>query len=488
MLNNLYLKDDNTYILNLDAALNFPEILDIDHSTPICKKLIIPIALYNQKLRVWETDDDDRGAIAIELSQYLIKITDNSTVVGVGEEFFFEFTYPDSGAKIILDPRNHDGSSSSNTVHTIACAKVWDATIITSQPSMITDAKLARAKAYFLSPSIYTGYRVVDLPLEYEQLWIKSTSVDISDWECFANSPLLPNEFVEFRFPTEAVKDFKNVGMYNPESGTLDHLKYFNSSRVPMNIEPKNARQAMAFEATYAPIERGLTACIFYGAAGCGKTFIPLVGAIAQSGIDYTAYVPEEKKNQKYPASSMRRRENAIYDQIWACPPDRMMGDKLGAVPGDRWAKLRDNLDGYYHNIQAFLTAQRNKKEGGEQMTSFDIVRQAESIMKNINITSAGQLNGDSFTNTVFLLDEAEFFKEYQIRTATERINTGSRIFICGDPTQIRNAYGWYGNPLARFIRRVAGDKNVVILKFDGDLTQRDGAKIIYRSYHKAPI
>ncbi|MCQ2570720.1 MAG: PhoH family protein [Candidatus Saccharibacteria bacterium] len=492
--------DKEKYVLNLDAALNFPEILDITQEAPICKTLIIPISSYNSKLRVWEDEDSDRGTNAIELSKYLVNITNHSKIFREGDEFYYEFKYS-SGESIILDPRNHDGDSQSTSVHAIAHAKHWKAVIITSKSTMVTDAQMKGVEAYFLSPNIYTGFRRIELNTNQSLWWDKHRDITASDWENnFSDEPLLPNEFVEFVYDGVKPSNYSNIGMFNPWTGCLEHLQYFK--KAPKGIYPRNARQAMAFEAAYADVDRRLTAVFFYGAAGCGKTFISLGAALAQT--DLRAVVAPEKvyqgemtkarrkKRQYAEMAAMAAAENqddedrnlrAVYSQIWCCPPDRMMGDKMAAVPGDRWMKLRDNLDGYCQNIQAFLEAQKNKKKGGEIMNPRDIEARAESIMRQIHFTSAGQINGNSFSKTFFLVDEAEFMKESQLKMAIERIATESRIFICGDPTQIRNPYGWYGNPLAKAIRRFAGDPEVAILKFDGSLTQRDGAGIVYRCY-----
>ena len=530
MTDSMFLNGGN-YVLNLDAAINFPEILDIEKNAPICDCLIIPIGVYNSRLRVWEDEDSDRGFVAIELACYLMNITNKSALKGTGENCYFEYTYK-GGNRIILDPQNRDGNSQSSGEHTIGCAKFWDATIITSKSSLIIDAKSRGVKAYFLSPEIYSGFRQVIMPTDLLSLWQKkSDAISASDWaSCFNDqAPLVPNEFVEFVYPEgESTGNYENIGMFNPTTEKLEHLKYFNCGRVPHNVTPKNARQAMAFEAAFAGPERDLPCVIFYGAAGCGKTFISLTAAIsqtdlrhnsgnldrieqtyqgnltkkrskkqrakeevyAQAQLEYEAEISaeDEARNTSKELTKERRRlsdATPIYDQIWCCPPDRMMGDKIGAVPGDRWAKLRDYLDGFSQNIQALLKTIKDKKKNGEEMTGRDIQLRAESIMRSINFTSPGQLNGDSFTDTFFLLDEAEFMKEAQIRTAIERIAEGSKIIISGDPRQTRNPYGWYGNPLARVIRRLEGDKEVAILRFEGEQTQRKGAGIIYRNYYQ---
>ena len=75
MTDGLFL-DGKAYVLNLDAALNFPEILDISQNAPICNCLIVPIDVYDRKLRIWEDEDNDRAFVAIELAKFLMNITD----------------------------------------------------------------------------------------------------------------------------------------------------------------------------------------------------------------------------------------------------------------------------------------------------------------------------------------------------------------------------------------------------------------------------
>lgn len=505
MSNKIYF--DGPIVMNLDVGINSPELIDVQTTPPIAQTLIIPIDIYNQRLSQWEDEDNDRGAAAIELSRYLMFITEHSAREMKGDKVIHKFTYP-SGETILLAPsiREIGGSSSQMT---IKLAKEYSADIITSKASMITDARTQGISAHLLKPDIYTGYRIVTLPSELHSAWAKRGYFTDTEWsECFCDEePLLPNEFVEFIFEAERPRNYNNVGMFNPLSRRLEHLQFFNSKLCPPGIYPRNALQAMAFEAAYAPPER-IAVAVLYGNAGSGKTFISLGAAIAQTELNLRKSAPDERTYQGQYTKRRRKNRNSIayqtesiaeeelitdsyapskpYYEIWCCPPDRMMGDKLGAVPGDRWQKLKDNLDGYSHNIQAFLMAQHSRKRGGEEFNHRDIQMRAEAYLKAINITSAGQVNGDSFSNTYLLIDEAEFMKESQLRTFVERVADGSKIMICGDPTQIRNPYGWYGNPLAKSVRRLAGDPQVAILKFDRDEDiQRPGARIASRCWGK---
>ena len=504
MSNTVYF--NGTIVMSLDVAINSPEIIDVQKMPSIAKTLIIPTSVYSQRLSQWEDEDTDRGASAIELSSYLDYITYHSAIEKVSDDgITFRYTYPDSGDTLLLVPSKREaGNSSSQT--TIKLAKDYDADIITSKASMITDARTQGINAHLLKPDIYSGYRNVFLPESLHGIWTTTKHCfTAAEWcKYFDEEPLRPNEFIEFSFaPPERPRyhNYNNIGWFNPRTGCLEHLQYFNSRLCPPGIRPRNALQAMAFEAAYAPPER-LAVVVFYGNAGSGKTYISLGSAVAQTNFPSKKISSERvyqgqntKRRKKQHGNNAEMNEDAFgdscgiqkpYNEIWCCPPDRMMGENLGAVPGDRFQKQKDKLDGYVHNLQVFLAAQHCRKTGGEEMNFRDIHAKAESYCSRINITSPGQINGDSFSNTVLLIDEAEFMKEAQIRTFIERIADGSKIFICGDPTQIRNPYGWYGNPLAKAVRRLAGDPQVAILRFDRDEDiQRPGARIANRCWGK---
>ena len=172
------------------------------------------------------------------------------------------------------------------------------------------------------------------------------------------------------------------------------------------------------------------------------------------------------------------------YQSIMLCPPDRMLGDKMAAVPGDERAKLASKLNPYLDNIRAYLRIRGDKMEGGIIPSERDLSHRAQSIMNQIEICPPGEINGRSFWNTFFICDEAQFNSLSQIKAYIERCDSGTKLALCGDPSQIRNPFGWHGNPLARAVRYLGSDANVAVIRFDGENDiKRPGAQIIARSW-----
>ena len=517
------LNDGKSYVLNLDAALNSPKILDIEEK-PIAKTLIVPFDVYNSKLYQWEGEESDRGAAAVEISHFLSIITTKANRVkekNNGKGFYFEYHFP-SGEKIILDPRRHNCPSSSSTQRTIACAKHWGATVATCKSSVYNTAVAQDIEAHLIESAVYKGYRTVFLPYDLIHEWEKS-GFTASEWEKnFPDElPLNPNEFVEFIYDKHyRPKYFKNIGMFNHKTNCLEHLQTMD--KWPDGIYPASPRQAMALEAGFTDPNR-LPVVIFDGLAGSGKTFLSWLVAITLTNLrkekasDKNVYQGQSSKRRKkekraelaqlemmeemsqeelrkYAAKEAAKeaskpkekpKSSFVYQEIWCCPPDKMMGDKMAAVKGDRWEKQRDKLDGVAHNVRAILKATISEtKSSTEEGYNRDIDTKVENILRSVNITSPGQLNGDSFSDTIFILDEAEFLQLAQIRTAIERIDKNSKIIICGDPTQKRNQYGASDNSLQKAENRLKYDPGVAIIKFDkGDEVQRPGAKIIDRCW-----
>ena len=56
-----------------------------------------------------------------------------------------------------------------------------------------------------------------------------------------------------------------------------------------------------------------------------------------------------------------------------------------------------------------------------------------------IEITSSGFLRGRSFKDTLVLVDEAQNFTPYEMKTILGRLGIGSKCIVLGDPDQFDN-------------------------------------------------
>ncbi|MBQ4230345.1 MAG: PhoH family protein, partial [Salinivirgaceae bacterium] len=311
--------------------------------------------------------------------------------------------------------------------------------------------------------------------------------------------PLRPHEFVLFG-KTNA---FGHIGRYDAYKETIVPLTYYKELQ---GITPIGELQAMAFEALMAPANE-ISVVILYGNAGAGKTFAAVSAALAQSGIARAKFteVPgadtgktsrsNGRKGRKTQSSygsdgqtesimHLNNDEDFPYQTIMICPPDRMLGDKMAAVPGDERAKLAGKLNAYLDNIRAYLRIRGDKKEGGLLPTERELSARASAIMNQIEICPPGEINGRSFWNTFFICDEAQFNSLSQIKAYIERCDSGTKLALCGDPSQISNPFGWHGNPLARAVRYLGNDASVAVIRFDGENEiKRPGAQIIARSW-----
>ena len=56
-------------------------------------------------------------------------------------------------------------------------------------------------------------------------------------------------------------------------------------------------------------------------------------------------------------------------------------------------------------------------------------------------MTYSGHVRGRSFRNTLILVDEAQNFTPYELKTIIERTGEGCKIVLMGDPAQVDNPF-----------------------------------------------
>ncbi len=498
---------DTYYIVDMNAALNFPEFFDPEANLPE-RHLIISRA-YQRGLYELREEKSDRGIAANELAIFLHQII----VEGESEANDGATEYHIRNLHVIMDFQTHSYDSQpisgDHIKDCIVLAKHWkkqystagNVVILTNDPLMQFSTMGMDLDIVMFSPAPYIGYRRIcdENAIAY---WRKSGRMSIETFESFLPDaePLKPHEFIMFG----KTNGFGHIGRYDAVNRMIVPLSYFKSIQ---GITPIGELQAMAFEALLAPAEE-ISVVILYGNAGAGKTFAAISSAIAQSGLANIKTVdvqPEPPANGKQVRANGKKGRKAAaistedlmpyivpqigaedypYQSIVVCPPDRMLGDKMAAVPGDERQKLAGKMNAYLDNIRAFLRSRKDKKEGGIMPTERDFAIQANSIMNRIEICPPGEINGRSFWNTFFICDEAQFNSLAQIKACIERCDNGTKLALCGDPSQISNPFGWHGNALARAVRYLGSDPNVAIIRFDGESEiKRPGAKIIARSW-----
>ena len=497
---------DIFYVVGLDAALNFPEFFDPEASLP--ERHLVISQRYPDELYEMRNEKSDRGIAANELIIYIHQLLVN----GEQRQIDGAHEYTIGNVHMVYDDQFHSydhlHQKGEHIKDCIVLAEHWKkqkdtngaVVILTNDPLMQIMAQNLNLDIVMFSPTPYIGYRRIhdERAITY---WRKSGRMTGDVFRDFLPDAeaLKPHEFVMFG----KTNGFGHIGRYDASIDTIVPLTYYKNIQ---GITPIGELQAMAFEALLAPADE-ISVVILYGNAGAGKTFAAISSAIAMSGLAdiKTVMPPPETANGKQarPNGKRARKQQATtmedlvpfiipppgaedypYQGVMVCPPDRMLGDKMAAVPGDERAKLAGKMNGYMDNIRAFLRSRKDKKDGGIQPTERDFAIRATNIMNRIEICPPGEINGRSFWNTFFICDEAQFNSLAQIKACIERCDNGTKLALCGDPSQISNPFGWHGNPLARAVRYLGSDPNVAIIRFDGESEiKRPGAKIIARSW-----
>ncbi len=520
-------KPDNHYIIDFSAALNFPEFFDPNANLP--ERRIIISRTYQRKLYDMRDENSDRGVAAYELSNLL----DNLITEGTAEQNDGAMEYTLGYLHVIMDfkKRSPDDkefredknlqtvlkdtireTNGDNIKDAIMLAYHWKkqrgvqhVVILTNDSLMkFSTQNLRDLDVCMFSPAPYIGYRRItnQATIDY---WKKSKQMPVDvffDLEP-EEEPLRPHEFVMFGYNGSG-NSFNHIGRYDAKTKAIVRLKYYKDKEIPgAPIKPQGETQAMAYEALMAPAEE-IRLVVLYGQAGTGKTYSAMDAGYKQSPLvsvkvnpsDFAGKAQNGKRNRKqqqameaegYMPAPSADTSKCRYQYVAVCPPDRMLGDKMAAVPGDERAKLAGKMGPYYDNLRAILHADKDKEAGGELPDERGIAMRAKKIMDNIQIEPPGHISGRSLTDTFFICDEAQFNSLAQIKSYIERVNTGSKMALLGDPSQISNPYGWYGNPLARAVRYLGNDPDVAIIRFDGNSKIiRPGAIIVSRSWPKS--
>lgn len=203
---------------------------------------------------------------------------------------------------------------------------------------------------------------------------------------------------------------------YNQTTGMLERIE----KEFVYGIKPKNAEQAFALNALTNP-EIKLVA--LQGVAGTGKTLLALAAALEQ----------EKKFNQI----------------ILARPIVPLSNKEIGFLPGDANDKISPYMEPLWDNLK-FIKAQYGEHEKKHKAIS-EMVEN-----KKIVITPLAFIRGRSFSNIMFIIDEAQNLTPHEIKTIITRAGENTKIVFTGDVHQIDTPYlDEYSNGLAYLIQKI---------------------------------
>lgn len=226
------------------------------------------------------------------------------------------------------------------------------------------------------------------------------------------------------------LKDLKKTnGYYILKNGKSSSLVYYNEGKNLLEriekefvygIKPKNAEQAFALHALMNP---DIKLVALQGVAGTGKTLLALAAALEQ----------EKKFNQI----------------ILARPIVPLSNKEIGFLPGDANDKIGPYMEPLWDNLK-FI-----KNQYGENEKKYKAINEMEET-KKIVITPLAFIRGRSFSNIMFIVDEAQNLTPHEVKTIITRAGDNTKIVFTGDVHQIDTPYlDEYSNGLAYLIQKI---------------------------------
>lgn len=209
------------------------------------------------------------------------------------------------------------------------------------------------------------------------------------------------------------------LSFYNAMEKRLERVE----KQYTFGIKPKNAEQTFALNAIMNPEVKLLT---IQGVAGTGKTLLALAGALEQ-----------HKK----------------FKQIILARPIVPLNNKdIGYLPGDAREKINPYMEPLWDNLK-FIKGQFG--EGERKYKLIDDMLKDERIV----VTPLAYIRGRSFSDIMFIVDEAQNLTPLEIKTIITRAGENTKIIFTGDVRQIDTPYlDDQSNGLAYVIDRLKGN------------------------------
>ncbi len=206
----------------------------------------------------------------------------------------------------------------------------------------------------------------------------------------------------------------------NPGSGLLERVH-----KAPAyGITPRNAEQTFALHSITNP---AVPLVSVSGKAGTGKTLLALAGALEQ-----------------------RRQFRQIY---LARPLVPLSNKDIGYLPGDIKSKINPYMQPLWDNLN-IIKHQYDEKE--REYKKIDEMVE----MEKLHITPLAYIRGRSFSNIIFIVDEAQNLTPHEIRTIITRAGEGTKMIFTGDIFQIDTPYlDAQSNGLSFLIDRMQGQR-----------------------------
>ncbi len=150
------------------------------------------------------------------------------------------------------------------------------------------------------------------------------------------------------------------------------------------------------------------------------------------------------------------------YQQIILARPIVPLSNKdIGFLPGDANDKVGPYMEPLWDNLK-FI-----KSQFGENEKKYKAILEMEEQGK-IVITPLAFIRGRSFSNIIFIIDEAQNLTPHEVKTIITRAGENTKIVFTGDVNQIDTPYlDESSNGLAYLIDRLQGQQLFAHIKLE---------------------
>tara|TARA_B110000305_G_scaffold232384_1_gene287233 strand:- start:1019 stop:2350 length:1332 start_codon:yes stop_codon:yes gene_type:complete len=209
------------------------------------------------------------------------------------------------------------------------------------------------------------------------------------------------------------------LGYYNPLEKHVERVE----KQYAYGIKPRNAEQTFALHALLNP---DIKLVSLQGVAGTGKTLLALASALEQHN---------------------------LYHQIILARPIVPLSNKdIGYLPGNADEKINPYMQPLFDNLK-FI-----KNQFGSKEKKFKKIEEMQEQGK-LTISALAFIRGRSFSNVIFIIDEAQNLTPHEVKTIITRAGENTKIIFTGDVFQIDTPYlDEQSNGLSYLIDRLKGD------------------------------
>lgn len=214
-----------------------------------------------------------------------------------------------------------------------------------------------------------------------------------------------------------------------------------------LGVQPRDVMQYLAFE--HALLDEDVRMVFIGGGAGSGKTILSYAAAI-----DQVLHYSKHERQRRWGKED----KGALYERVVLLKAFEILGGSrrdVGYLPGSLFEKIEKQLESYedahklsnLHGVafeEMFLHPKYGGKFGKSRAGDSCPIDQANFNPRSevVELTYSGFLRGRSFENVIVLVDEAQSFTPFEMKSILSRMGMGCKVVVMGDPTaQVDNPY-----------------------------------------------